>query len=339
MFRILILIFLIGFLSLTASLNPYHACLDDSKINTTYKTNAFTACVLSNNTFDYGSNFSSPEMSVPVHFYFPETDKKVPLIIISHGAGGIFQFHHNYKDIFLSDDYAVAIIDHFSPRGIAIDFDFIKVTEAMMLSDVTAALNYASKHYDYRIDGRIGYIGWSKGGISSLSLRNKKIFNKYFPKNLNLSFIAGMYTFCDILHEDYQSSEIPVFLISGEKDTITPSRHCKKLYEDFSHKEDIIYYGLKDAHHGFDNHAFLLGAYLPWQPILLESQECRIIIGRTLETTNSTKNYSLKDYVSRERYIDNCTQKGAYVKYKTDAMNEAKKLLVSYVKTKLPNND
>jgi len=96
---------------------------------------------------------------------------------------------------------------------------------------------------------------------------------------------------------------------------------------------------LKDAHHGFDNHAFLLGAYLPWQPTLIESQECRIIIGKSLETTNLTKNYSLKDYESREMYINNCTQKGAYVKYDRDAKIKAEKLLVNYVKTKLPHND
>ena len=47
-----------------------------------------------------------------------------------------FKFHHDYKDMFVSHGYAVAIIDHFSPRGIAIDFNFVNVRKHEAMSVV-----------------------------------------------------------------------------------------------------------------------------------------------------------------------------------------------------------
>ena len=51
--------------------------------------------------------------------------------------------------------------------------------------DVSGTLKHLINYYNHRINGQIGYIGWSKGGISSLSLRSKKIYDKYGDKFLN----------------------------------------------------------------------------------------------------------------------------------------------------------
>lgn len=328
----------LGLISIIVSLNPYHACIDQSIIQQTYKSNTFTACVSSPNTYDYDSDISKDILNVPVHFYFPNSPKKVPVIIISHGAGGIFQFHHDYKNTFLSNGYGVAIIDHFSPRNIAIDFDFVKVTEAMMLSDVSATLKYLIENYSHRIDGQIGYIGWSKGGISTLSLRSKKVYDKYIPENITLSFLGGIYTLCNVSFENYESSNIPLLLISGKLDEITPSKHCEKLFKEYRDDEDIIYYELDEAHHGFDNHFFLLGAYLPWQPILIDSDICKIQVNKSLMTQNKNGTYSLNDYASRKEFIKACTQRGAFVQYDYTSKIKSQKLILDFVSRKFIKN-
>ena len=321
-----------------AVFNPHHACIDRGKGNTVHQSDVFTACVASSNTYDYDSDVTSQNLNIPAHFYFPKTSKKVPIIIISHGAGGIFQFHHDYKDIFLSNEIAVVIIDHFSPRNIAIDFDFVSVSEAMMLSDITATLEHLTKYYGHRLDGQVGYIGWSKGGISALSLRNKKIYDKYIPSNIKLSFLAGVYTFCDISFEDYQPSDIPLLLISGELDEITPAKYCMNLFNEFGESENISYHQLANSYHGFDNHAFLLGAYLPWQPTLNESDICSIVIDKSLKTISKTNIYSLNDFQSRKEFIEACTVKGAFVKYNPDSTIKSHKLVIDFVKTKFGQN-
>jgi len=337
-FRIIFLFLFLGLITVVASLNPYHACYHKDSTTITHKSDVFTACVTSSNTFDYNYDNSQHHLSVPVHFYFPKSSNKVPIIIISHGAGGIFQFHHNYKDIFLSNGFAVAIIDHFSPRNIAIDFNFVDVSEAMMLSDVSGTLKHLINYYSHRINGQIGYIGWSKGGISSLSLRSKKIYDKYIPSNIKLSFLGGIYTYCGVSFEDYQSSNTPLLLISGEMDGITPSKYCENLYKDYRDDEEIEYHQLENAHHGFDNHAFLLGAYLPWQPTLIESEACTIKINDSLMTVNEAGTYSLNDQQSRGEFVEVCTKKGAFVKYDTSSKNKSQKIVSEFVKSKFKFN-
>ena len=121
-----------------------------------------------------------------------------------------------------------------------------------MLSDVSGTLKHLINYYNHRINGQIGYIGWSKGGISSLSLRSKKIYDKYIPSSIKLSFLGGIYTYCGVSFEDYQSSNTPLLLISGEMDGITPSKYCENLYKDYRDDEEIEYHQLENAHHGFD---------------------------------------------------------------------------------------
>ena len=61
-----------------------------------------------------------------------------------------------------------------------IDNNFIDVTAPMMISDTVAAYNILKKH-PY-ISDEIGYIGWSKGGIGTVLLKDKRILQKF---NLN----------------------------------------------------------------------------------------------------------------------------------------------------------
>ena len=241
--------------------------------------------------------------------------------------------------MFISHGYAVAIIDHFSPRGIAIDFNFVNVSEAMMLSDFTSTAKYLMSNYKSRLQKNIGYIGWSKGGIASLSLKHNIIYEKYMPKDIELSFVAGMYTYCGVGYEKYNYSNIPVLIISGRSDEVTPSKYCEDLYNKNKNKEIIEYHEIKNAYHGFDNHAFLLGAYLPWQPILIDSEKCRIMVNEFLETTNVLKNSTLTTPSSRQDFINACTQRGAYVKYNYESSKISKILVMDFIKKYMSVNN
>ena len=129
-----------------------------------------------------------------------------------------------------------------------------------------------------------------------------------------------------------------ILLISGNEDSITPAHQCKS----FSEKLDVIhntkYLGIEKAHHGFDNYAFYLGAYIPWQPIITDfSENCILKINDSNETTNLNESLKLNSLKNRSDFIKSCTENGAYVTYSSKAARLTEEVLVHFIIKNLPS--
>ena len=307
---------------------PVSACIGKNGISD-FKNKAKygSICLSSRDSFGLSSTFK-PEIIIPANLYLPKKqNKRVPLLILSHGAGGIFKFHYAYKDIFLDRGYAVLIINHFFPRGISADFTFEKVTESMMMNDVLHAVKIMRTHPD--LDGRIGYIGWSKGGIGTILLKHKNVHDHYFNSTPPVNFYIGIYTYCGFENKNIEFSNIPLLLISGKHDKITPAKYCKDFTKNVKNTE---YHELENANHSFDNYTFYFGGYLPWQPYLRSNdEECRLMIDKNLKTININNTHNLDNYESRKRFLDTCTDKGAKVAYDRDSSIVAQKIILEFI--------
>lgn len=317
--------------------NPSHACYErQADKSFASKEHWGTICIASINIYDFGDQ-QAEEIIIPANLYLPKSlEEPVPAIIMSHGAGGIFRFHHRYKRLFLEEGYAVLMIDHFHPRGKVLDNNFIDITEPMMISDTVAAYNLLKKHPS--ISNEIGYVGWSKGGIGTVLLKDKRILKKFNLEEDSFKFLVGIYTFCGFNFNNKNISETPLLLISGNEDSITPAHQCKS----FSEKLDVIhntkYLGIEKAHHGFDNYAFYLGAYIPWQPIITDfSENCILKINDSYETTNLNESLKLNSLKNRSDFIKSCTENGAYVTYSSKAARLTEEVLVHFIKKNLPS--
>ena len=207
-FYVLLVLFVI-IVFVKPDIYPVRACENQHPTSLFSDKEGSIICIDSKNIYDFNDN--DPEnITIPGHLYFPPNiDSPVSLIIISHGAGGIFRFHYDYKDMMLRHGYAVLIIDHFTPRDTIIDFTFKYVTEPMMVSDVINSAKILRTHP--RLNGKIGYIGWSKGGIGPILLKNKHLYDKLVYKN-DFEFLAGVYTYCgfDIDKENVTDFQIHV---------------------------------------------------------------------------------------------------------------------------------
>ncbi|MEC9205992.1 MAG: dienelactone hydrolase family protein [Pseudomonadota bacterium] len=312
--------------------HPTHACFGKEPI-TNFKNPQHwgTLCFVSKNIYDFNDE-KAKKIVIPANLYLPDNlEKPVPAIIMSHGAGGIFRFHHKYKRIFLREGFAVLMIDHFHPRGKILDDNFVDITEPMMISDTIAAYNLLKEHPS--ISGKIGYVGWSKGGIGTILLKDKRILKKFNLDEKSFNFLVGIYTFCGFELDEKNISKTPLLLISGEEDSITPAHQCKSMTEKFKIIHNTKYVEIEKAHHGFDNYAFYLGAYIPWQPIITDfSKNCVIKINDSYETTNLNESLKLNSLKNRSAFIKSCTESGAYVAYSSKAAMLAEETLIDFVK-------
>jgi dienelactone hydrolase len=318
---------------------PYHACVERKAI-TDFKNTLLsgTICIGSKNIYGFNDEKAS-SITVPANLYLPKNIKDpVPAIIMSHGAGGIFRFHHDYKRLFLKEGFAVLMIDHFHPRGKILDNNFVDITEPMMTHDVISAYNLLKKHP--LISNHIGYVGWSKGGIGTILLKDKRILHKFNLDENSFKFLVGIYTFCGFSFDEENISKTPLLLISGASDSITPASFCKNMSESFKNEHNTKYLEIDNAHHGFDNYAFYLGAYIPWQPVINDySDNCSLKINDLYETTNIKGNMKLDSIENRRSFVDSCTKKGAYAAYNSSAAINAKKALMEFIKINLKTNN
>ena len=92
---------------------------------------------------------------------------------------------------------------------------------------------------------------------------------------LPVNFYIGIYTYCGFESKEIEFSDVPLLLISGKQDKITPASYCRNFAKNV--KKNTEYYELKYANHSFDNYTFYFGGYLPWQPYL-KSNNNEVII-------------------------------------------------------------
>ncbi len=309
-------------------INP---CLNENNIvETIYEIRSnSTICFKTIDSYDLDYTDSS-ELTIFGHLTYPEHQKNsYDAIILSHGSGGIRRYHKKYVDLLNKHGYVVFQIDHYTPRNIKYDKTFSKVSGVTFMNDSFRALKLLKTH---PLIDKIGYIGWSQGGVGPILSHFKTVTSFINEKELIFDASIAIYPYCGFTFPDDTPRYTPLLMITGNSDELTPEKACRNLFSKFFRNENKIFHkSLSDAHHGFDNPFLYFGFTFEKMPSLnITNKKCTLTIsesGKIITLTN--KEVSTPE--ASEYFLDRCSTKGVTVKYNAPAAEKTQKLILEFL--------
>ena len=162
-------------------------CVNDNKCD--YQFNApFTAW---DDVYGGGSYKNSP-INIDALIVYPKKGKgPYPILVFNHSSGGAslfsnkwFKFNRQQAKMLLKKGIAVMFVDNFNGRNvISAGADQAQVSTYSFYIDAFMTLEYLSKDPKINIK-KVGITGWSRGGMNSLAIAEKRIRDILISKDL-----------------------------------------------------------------------------------------------------------------------------------------------------------
>ena len=178
----------------------------------------------------------------------PTGDGPFPAVVLLHGCGGMQNaFDHGWGERLARWGYVSLQVDSFAPRRIsgvcaggmiALEVLPYRIHDAYMAKKYLAGLPFVSP-------GRIGVMGWSHGGTTTLGTVGKDAAGK---NNAPFRAAVAFYPYC---HKPIEPAA-PLLILSGGRDRWTPVEFCLRHapVENLNGWVDITVY--PKAYHCFD---------------------------------------------------------------------------------------
>jgi dienelactone hydrolase len=248
-----------------------------------------------------GSYKKSPINIDALIAYPKKGEAPYPLVVFSHASGGPgqfsskwFKFNKQMAKQLRKKGFAIMFLDNFSARGAIHTYDDqYQVSNYAGYVDAFMALEYLSKDPKINIK-KVGITGWSRGGMNSLYITEKRLRDVLISKDLyyaasqprNVSCWGGLF-----FENPQPIKETKIWMVNGEKDDVTLAAPCieygKKLKENGA---DIEVTTKKGWGHGFE------GAYEPeYEPNAQVFTTCPSIYLNDDGTVKPESNYSWDD--------------------------------------------
>jgi len=186
------------------------------------------------------SSWKCAAIDVPVWIKTPKEgalDRRA-FVLVSHGSEGVTIRHNHYADQLIANGFSVAVIDHWSPRGVALahlDFEKARVSggdPTNMTIDALATATVLRKRPEYA-DFKFGYLGQSMGAAAAIWAL------KWFPYDATAQIIGEKPKEFDALvgisagflqrNAKERFKDTPILFLSGELDDDTPAAPMKEL--------------------------------------------------------------------------------------------------------------
>lgn len=175
------------------------------------------------------------------YLYRPAGDGPHPALVFMHGCGGLlnksghpFTRESDWAQRFNALGWVVLMVDSFTPRGsgeMCSQAGFKPWLFRLRPHDAYGALRYLQEQPFVRPD-RIGLIGWSQGGGSTLSaIRDPsasrpadlpkgdfRVAVAFYPASCRSSAFSEPWT-----------TQIPLQVLVGDKDVWTPGQPCQQM--------------------------------------------------------------------------------------------------------------
>jgi dienelactone hydrolase len=197
-----------------------------------------------------------PETEIAGDLSLPpgEGGGRLPLMVISHGSGGILAGREGaWAERLRAMGIATFVVDSFGPRGIrSTGEDQSRLATAASVADAFAALRIAATHP--RIDpARIGVMGFSKGGQVALYSALEPFRRGAPGDGRRFALHVALYASCSLPYLASATTGAPILLLLGGADDYTPAAHCVRYADWFRDRGSPVRVRLFDgAHHGFD---------------------------------------------------------------------------------------
>ena len=176
--------------------------------------------------------------------YYPNTDEKIPAMILLHGSGGLCDNYSEYGRRFAERGYAVLLLDYFAETGkISSGNDERLTLWPIWQQTLLDGLNYLKKMKS--IDpARIGIVGFSRGAWLALTTINR------LP---SIKAIVDFYGAGTQTLEPYINYMPPILIIQGEDDKYSKLSKTQEYIELLRNNGKAAYLQVyKDVGHAFD---------------------------------------------------------------------------------------
>jgi dienelactone hydrolase len=144
--------------------------------------------------------------SLSATLYRPSGELPSPAVVLMHGCAGVLSKHRDWAEELADWGYTALIVDSFSPRGVK------RICEAqnrvwarfdrLRPQDAQAALSYLRSLPEVDAN-RIGLMGWSYGGTTTLSLMEESLR----PEDVDFSAAVAIYPSCWQFLQSFQTRE------------------------------------------------------------------------------------------------------------------------------------
>lgn len=269
------------------------------------------------------------KVSVTAQLYMPkQMTGKVPAMVIMHGIGGLYtrdgrrRSYFSYAELLASNGIAAVIVDTHGARnvGVSAQLGSTEVSVYTFVADAFAAADLLRSHPQIDPD-RIGIMGFSKGGMTSLLATDERfsvLSKTRSPFKLHIPIYPG----CQNFPETLRPTKAPVHMLLGEKDNFTGITGCyeieKKLKAANTPVNVIEYRG---AYHGWDEDM------VPFRSDDVSSEDCRWILKDGGDVWGGDQK-PLNNAADGQAYFKSCVKKATIFIGRNDAANKSSRQAV-----------
>ncbi len=178
----------------------------------------------------------TPETTAKAILFLPDDlSKPVPAVILLHGAGGVLAARElTYGRQYAAMGVAALVVDVFGARGgrgRGFARRLIDVTEAMMLADAFAGLEYLAGLDE--VDGnRIALVGFSYGCMATTYAAHAQVNERYAPGGPRFAAHVAFYAPCIVRFADSRATGAPILFVDGGRDAIVDPARCAEVDAD-----------------------------------------------------------------------------------------------------------
>jgi dienelactone hydrolase len=234
------------------------------------------------------------------HLYLPKdasTANKVPLMIILHGSGGTWAGRGaRHAELLRQNGIGALIIDTFTNRGLSKKDKYIprlmEVNFPDQLTDAFSALNALQSH-PYVDENKIGVMGYSMGGISTILAAYENIATASSNNSVRFALHIAFYAPCIIQPSKREPTGAPVIALWGLDDGSTPKSRCDGFLNVFEKEGCFVktkwYEGAPHGWNGLKQAKFYKGVpnFAPCEFVIHENGQ--VTERKTGKTTDTDK--------------------------------------------------
>jgi dienelactone hydrolase len=190
---------------------------------------------------------ASGRVQLTGHLYRPEGEGQFPALVLLHGCSGISPTHHWWAATLRGWGYVALLVDSLGPRGETNVCDTLSVDSLYArMPDAYGSQSYLATQ-PFVDAARIGVMGWSHGGTTTLYAVDDVYLYKLRPKPFKAAI--AFYPGCLMR---LQQLNAPLLILIGENDDWTPAARCQRMELDPTTPYGVTLRVYSGAHHGFD---------------------------------------------------------------------------------------
>ncbi len=186
--------------------------------------------------------FKNSPVKIDALIVFPDKGQgPFPVLVFNHASGGSwmwsnkwFKFDRLMARRLLKKGIAVVFVDNFTGRSvISADENQSQVTTFSFYIDAFMTLEYLSK--DPRVNiKKVGITGWSRGGMNSLAISEKRIRDAIISKNLYYAASLPRSVECrqsGFFRNPQPIKETKILMVNGKIDDASHAHVCEEYGE------------------------------------------------------------------------------------------------------------